>query len=157
MTEETEPQRIVYDTLTQCSAETKVPKKILRLAKARGAPGFRGHYVDWHLLGPWIEDNINVLQDESDDNLTKWKTKKAKADALMAEIQLDELRQKYLNRDEVEAQITAIALAQKNLLKSKLTQELPPRLLGMSVTEISVEMERSLNEICKLMENLSIK
>lgn len=148
---------ITYDTMTHCAAETKVPKRILRLAKSRGAPGFRGHYIDWHLLGPWIEANLNTLEGEANDNLLKWKTKKEKHLANIAEIEENEARERYLLKEDAYAQITAIALAQKNLLKSKLTQELPAKLLGMNVTEMAVEMERVLQEICKLMEELTVK
>ena len=146
----------IYSTMAYCSADTGVPKSVLRLAKTKGAPGFIGYRIDWNQLKPWLDLHGKELEEEATDNLQAWKTRKTKADALMAEIQLDELKEKYLIKEEVMAQVKAVALAQKNILKSKLCNELPPRLLGMNVTDISIEMDKVLKEVCLLMENLTL-
>ena len=149
----------IYTSLKQCSQATGIAMGVLKAAKCHPLQqGFKpNNRIYWAEAQPFVEQHLAELQEGVDDSLLKWKTKKAKADAFLAEIELDEAKKKYLLKEDVEAQIKAIALAQKTILKAKLTQELPARLLGMDVVAMSVEMEKVLTEVCLLMENLQLK
>jgi len=155
-----ESKGTVYTSLKQCTQATGIPLGILKAAKYHPMQkGFRpNNRIYWDEAKPFIDAHLAELQESvEDDSLLKWKTKKTKAEAFLAEIELDEAKKKYLLKEEVESQLKAIALAQKTILKAKLTQELPARLLGMDVVSMSVEMEVVLNEVCKLMEQLEVK
>lgn len=145
--------------MAQCSGATNTPKNTLRSAKRNGAPGFVGYRIDWTLLEPWLKQNINNLRDDEDENdsLLKYKTKKEKHLANLAEIEESKAREKYVLKDDIQTQIRAVALAQKNILKTVLTQELPSKLLGMNTTEMAVEMDKVVHRICTLMETLEVK
>lgn len=148
-----------YTSLKQCSQATGVDIQVLKAAKNHPQQqGFdSNNRIHWDIAKPFVESHIQELQVVTEESLLKWKTKKEKANAFMAEIALDEARKLFVKRDEVEAQIRAIALSQKTILKSKLCNELPPKLLGLGIVEMSVEMEKVLTEVCVLMSNLQIK
>ena len=148
---------IIYGSQEECAEREGVGKYIIRLAKNKGAPGFQGTRVCWDILKPWLDKHKEELSEETGNSLLKWKTKKEKHLANLAEIQEAEARNKYLLKNEVESQVKAIALAQKALLKSKLTGELPSKLLGLSITDMSIILEATVNEICRLMMNMKIK
>lgn len=154
-----EPNKeIVYTSLKQCSQATGIPISVLKAAKYHPIQtGFTpGGRIYWDKAKPFIDAHMAELQEGADDSLVRWRTKKTKAEAFLAEIELEEAKKKYLLKEEVEANIKAIALAQKNILKTKLCNELPSRLLGMDAVAMSVELEKCLNEICKLMEDLKL-
>ena len=94
------------------------------------------------------------LRESAEDigGLAEWKTRKTKADALMAEIELEELKKKYLQKEEVIAFLKQIASSQRALLKSKMVHELPSKLLGLNVTEMSVLMENELASILSIFQ-----
>ncbi len=148
---------LIYSSISQCAASQGISKTVIRAAKAKGAPGFIGHRVNWTLLKPWMDEHKSALDVEDIDNYQKWRTKRERHEANIAEIKELEARGKFLLKEEVESQIKAIALAQKAILKSRLTQELPPKLLGLSVTEIGVIMDECVHDICRLMEQLKIR
>ena len=151
---------IIYTSLKQCSAATGVSMGLLRAAKSHKDAyknGFNAsNRVHWKLAESFIKSHLNELESATDDSLIKWKTKKTKAEAYMAEIELDEAKKLFVKRNEVEIQIKAIALAMKVVLKNKLTQELPSRLLGLDAVAMSVVLDTVLNEVCDLMSNLKL-
>jgi|ERR1035437_4696856 hypothetical protein len=150
---------ITYTSLKQCSQATGIDIQVLKAARNHpNQTGFdSNNRIHWDIAKPFVESHLQELQAVSEDSLLKWKTKKEKANAFLAEIELDEARKLFVKRDEVEAQIKAIALSQRTILKAKLCNECPSRLLGMDVVAMSVEMEKILNEVCGLMNNLQVK
>lgn len=143
----------IFTTMAQCSSQTNTPKNLLRLAKANGAPGFIGNRIDWDELQPWLEAHKDTLLNDADDSLNKWKLRKTKADALTAELELEEMKSQYLIKEEVKAFLQSIAAAQLAVLKSKLVQELPSKLLGLGVTETAVIMEQTVTELCNIFQS----
>jgi hypothetical protein len=100
-----------------------------------------------------IKDDISL---EDVEDAEKWKMMKLKFDALISEIEYDELQKKFVKREEVEEAIAGIANAQRNLLKQKLTSELPVKLTGLSAPEIQQIMDGLVNDICDLMQTIKI-
>lgn len=154
------PKKILrqwFASMDQCSVETGISKPHLRIAKKFNAPGFdQAGRIDWVEFEPWWEANKEEVLEVDEDTLHQWKTRKTKAEALTAEIELEEMRQRSLDREEVRAYINQIASAQKALLRSTLCNELPSKLLGLGVTEMSVVMNNTVEEICKLMQNIKL-
>lgn len=106
------------------------------------------------LLRPLLDQYKEELEstvDEGESN-EAWKTRKIKAETLLKEIELDEARKKFLEKERVIAFLKQIASAQKSMLKSRLVHELPSKLLGLSVTEMSVLMEKELDSVCQLFQ-----
>jgi hypothetical protein len=148
-----EDQTKTYLSQDVLSNELDIPKGLLRLAKKSGCPGFEASgRIHWDVAEPWFNQHRVELEDELEDNLLKWKTRKTKAEAITAEMELEELKEKYVDKEEAKAFLKQIASATKAVLKSKLTQELPPRLLGLGITEMSLVMDSVVQEICNLFQ-----
>jgi hypothetical protein len=154
-----EPKRKqVFGSIKACSKATGIPIGVLQTAKlhpdsVHGVNGFhQSGRIYWEKLEPWLEQHKEELETLSEESLAHWKTRKTKADALIAEIELDEAKKKTCSKEEVRALLKKISSAQMAMLKARLTQELPPKLLGLSVTEIGVIMERTVREVCQVFQ-----
>ena len=144
----------IYQSMKRLCVDKNLPIALIRAAKNAGAPGFAANgRLDWAIIQPWLAEHADELQVESDETLTVWKTRLTKAQAQKAELELDRTKGNYLLKSEVMETIQAIATGQKNLLKTRLVQELPPKLYGLKVDEIIGIMEGVVGEICSLMQN----
>jgi hypothetical protein len=45
----------VFDTMSQCCGFKDVTMAELTALKRAGCPGFRGHYVEWRKVQPWLK------------------------------------------------------------------------------------------------------
>lgn len=138
-----------------------VDQKIIKNARSHPAcnPSFGVNgRIDVKKLGPLLKVHLAELQaGPQEDTEDYWDLRKKRAAALLAEIQLDEAKKKYLLREEVLAYIKRVALAQKATLRSRLVNELPPRLLGLGITEMTVILDKEINDICNLFQTQQIK
>ena len=148
----------IYTSMKKLSLDKGVPVPVLKAARDANAPGFAANgRLDWTLIAPWLADHSEELVlEDTPESLTVWKTRLIKAQAERAELELDKTRGNYVLKSEVLELIAAIAIAQKNLLKTRLTQELPPKLYGLKVDEIIGVMEGAVKEVCQLMQDAKI-
>ena len=141
-----------FESLTDCFLSTGVAKSVLKAAKAKGCPGFRGHRIDWDLAGPWIEKNKDKLEAWVGVSLEELRKIKLQADITNVELQNQKLRKLYLDPIEVSNFLISMATAQSAILK-KMPKELAPRVTGKSVGEIEQIMETSVLEVFNLFRN----
>jgi hypothetical protein len=145
----------VYTSLKQCSTKTKIPYGILKAAKNH--PDQKGFTPDgriyWTDAEPFIQAHYDELEN---DEMEKWKLRKLMSATRQEEIKEAKLKGETIDRIEAEAQLKAISIGMCNILKSKLTQEMPSRLLGMDVVSMSIEGEKIVNEIVDLMKQMNI-
>jgi len=130
------------------------------LRKCRTMPEYAMHFrsgrCDEKQLKLLVKDIVKLEGELNGEDKEYWKTVKTKNDALMSELELEEMRKKYYLKEDVEKYLQAIAVSQKALLKSKLCSELPQQLLGLTVPEIAVKMSQVLDDVCKLMTSIKI-
>ena len=113
------------------------------------APGFtRNNSINWDLFGPWYDANKKSLGKDADESLEFYKKEIAKRDIQIQDLKIQKLKKEALDPAEVKALLTKIGLAQSALLKSKLTSDLPPRLVGLSLLEIFSLMDSTVQDIC---------
>jgi len=148
----------LYSSMKQCSGIKNIPISVLKAAKAAGCSAFKANSrIDWAEFQEWYDKNKHNIQSEDDGNsYQKWNTRKKKADALKTELELDRLKGSYLTTEEAASKISSIAQSQRAMLKSLFTLELPHKLAGLTVPEISVILEKELNSVCDLMKNLKV-
>lgn len=142
--------------MARCAGDTGVPREILKLAKARGCPGFEGHYIDWDKAGPWVEkqrSELEALIGTSMDDLRKIKLKE---DIENVKLQNQKLKRMYLDPEDVRNFLTSMAVAQSALLK-KMPKELAPRCVGKNVGEIEQMIEAGVIEIFQLFKDSIVK
>lgn len=139
------------------SASSNIPLDIVRVAKAMGCPGFEHNgkcYGD--IIIPWITEHMDELEASNEDDIKHWKMRLVRAQALNEELKLEESKQNYISKKEVAQMIKNVAMSQKSILKARLTQELPQKLVGLDVPKITQLMDDLLVDVCKLMEKLKI-
>lgn len=144
--------------MREAAAELHVPIGIIKAAKVHPECDafFASGRIDGDKLTAFLNARMGELEEVEDETIQKWKVLLTKSNALIAEKELEELQGKYVLREEAEKQIRAIALAQKAMLRSRLVQELPQKLVGMTVPQMVVVMEGTLNDICELMNKLKV-
>lgn len=127
------------------------------LRVARTKPEYAQYFVAGRVdvlgLQPFIQDLLALDAAEQENSSDYWKKRKLKADAQTSEIELDEMRKKFLDKDDVIVFLKQIASSQRALLRSKMVHELPSKLLGLGATDMSVVMETELNEILNLFQS----
>lgn len=146
-----------FPSMDALATAKNIDKELLKIAKKRGAPGFSiNGRIYWLELEQWWNDHLSELEEVAGDNLTVWKTRKTKADALKSELELEEMQENFLVKDEVKSFLKQIASAQLAFLKSKLISEVPPKILGLSLTETEVVMSQVVQDTCAIFQK-SIK
>jgi hypothetical protein len=129
-----------YQNLTQCSNATGVPFDVLILAKnhkdsPKGLYGFSdGGRIYWNVpnesgitLEKWVNTHLEELTSVDGEDLQYWKLRRERANALKAEIDLEEKKGSIVSRQTVKELLDRIATAQVSLFNGKLRQELPAR------------------------------
>jgi hypothetical protein len=144
---------IVYEDQGSFSNDTGIELDIIQLCKKCNAPGFTdGRRINWTIFKPWYEQHKDLLLsiNLSDYNESKTRLMTAKADR--EEIKLAEDKRNTLNKTDVISFLKSISAAQSNLLISKLSQELPPKLLGLDVDKMRLVMIDTAYEIINIMK-----
>ena len=145
-----------YDTLSQCSGATNVPKEVLRLAKTRGAPGFVGHYIDWDLAGPWILSNRDELDEYLSTSIGELNKEKKREEIENLRLVNLKLKRLYLEPEDVKNFLISMATVQSSMLK-KLPKELAPRVIGKPIGEVEQILEAAVVEIFNIFRDSSNK
>lgn len=133
-----------------------IPIDHIRAAKALACPACSasGRY-DVEPLKEWYAANktsvLEYLAKDSQGKKTgnKWKERKERAQALIAEIELRDRESKALDKDKTIAFLKQIASSQAIVLRNQ-AQELPHRLLGKSITDMGIILSKSYDDVCAI-------
>lgn len=151
------PPDATFDSVEQFTAATGLPAAVLKFARrhADAVEDLNGcqysNRIKWALLKPWLEDHEEELENIGGDDYETWKTAKTKAQAELAQIELEEKKGRLIEKHKVHDLLKAIASAQCSLFNSKFRQELPPKLLGKSVPEMTARIDEALSEVFDIM------
>lgn len=141
----------------EASIAKGIPKAHLIASKKLKAPGIdKAGRVNWSEFEPWYEQHKNDLTTPSDESLTKWKARKTKADALRSELELARLQNRLVDKEDMQQLIRQINSASMAILKSKLCEELTPKLLGLDLVKMNVITRTVFEEVCTLMQSIEI-
>jgi hypothetical protein len=136
------------DSAGQAAAVLEIPESVIRLAKktksARSCfPG--GSRVDCDRLKKWYDKHKHelskpgqVTKEQADTRLKIARAEKAEFDLLVA-------KGKYRLAEEVDRDFQRIGTVTTGLLNQKLIVELPPKLAGLGVIEITEALRSALN------------
>jgi hypothetical protein len=146
-----------YMSMAQAARDLKIPKSIL--IQAKKDPQCTAFHASGRIFKKLLEDYLKTfgknLMDEmaKGENYNEWKLRKLKAEAQTAELELEEARDKYLDKEQVLAFLRSICLSQKALLKSRFCMELPPKLIGLDQISMQLLIEKELESVCKLLQD----
>lgn len=146
---------LIFDSISNCSSVTGIPKSILLSAKRNGCPAFRNQRVYLlEFLQWWFNEGI---EDENNDGID-WAVKYKRALALREEIKLAEDQKKLVKWDSVEYTLKAAMSLLFGSLDRIFCQELPPILKGLDEVAIRCqcqdEIEKLKTDIKNKMQNL---
>jgi hypothetical protein len=151
----------VYGSFKVLSLAKGIPIDHIRAAKNLAADGIRtSGRIHWSEFGPWYAKNKEVVEEyikEEESNkgpsdISEWKERKERANALIAEIQLKNLQNNTLDKDSVIAFLKTISSSQAIMLRN-MSQELPHRLLGKGITDMQIELSKSYDAICAIFKS----
>jgi hypothetical protein len=151
---------VVWSSLTQAAGALQVEKKLISMARRSGAaPGFKANgRIIASLFVPWFEKNKEALKQEPDneEDNEKWRSLRLKNQALLSSIELEEAKANLIAKEEVEQYFISFLISHRNILKDKLVRELPPKLLGKGVIEITKDMEAVVNDLCDFLSMMKV-
>jgi len=141
-----------YASMAACAAATGFTKGCLKAAKSLNAPGFTlGGRVNWAELKPWLDSHAEQLQSETEENSKDfWSLQKLKFDAKRSELAYETDKGNLLSKEEVSAQVTSLASATKSVLRTRLEEELPAKLVGLDAISIKKVMADTVDSICEV-------
>lgn len=142
----------VYDSVARCAAAENIDKKILLRAKSQGCPGFRNSKVYFTEVKPWLDENLQKLQQQKEeDSIAKVKLENLKKDGILKELQIKEKEESLITVEEVEELLETIANAQVGLF-NRIQKELPVKISGKTAGEIELELSNCFIEIVNLLK-----
>ncbi len=131
--EETPKQ--VVNTVKECAGIMGIELDLLLRARAHPdcprnpeggfAPSGRIYITD--SFRQWIAAHRDELEAVTDEDRDHWKLRKERAQALLAEMELEIANKRIVNKQDVVDLLERIAAAQVSLFNSRLRQELPSR------------------------------
>lgn len=125
----------VFDSMAACEGATGLPKAAQQQAKREGCDAFDSHgRVDLEKLLRWL-----FARGEGSEN---WPDRLKRAQALRAEVELEELNGSLVERAKVRQDMTKAANKAVAVLVQKFETELPPKQDGMPAARIA-EMNRA--------------
>jgi hypothetical protein len=143
----------VYTNRTALSLAKGISIPHIKAAKALGCDGIRPNgRIYWLEFQPWYEKNkqsiVEYVEDTGESKTRDyWKERKEKAQALIAEIQLQELQGNTLLRQKAIASMNQVFGSMAIILRN-MAQDLPHKLLGKNITDLQVELSKAYDEIC---------
>jgi len=134
-------ERKIYHGLRECSTSTGISIEILQLARAhpQSPKGINGFHESGRIylstpeqgentLEKWINENREQLEATTGETREHWLTRRDRANALLAELELEERYNRVVDKEPVKELLDRIATALVSLFNSKLRQELPARI-----------------------------
>ena len=136
-----------------------IPIAHVKALKKMGCPAaaISGRYYLKEITD-WYKKNKEAVLDYCEDNksansqgMTHWKTRRAKAECLIAEIHLAEKQRNSLDKETTVKFLRKISDAQTNLFR-QMSQALPAKLLNKNITEIGIEIGNANDLLCKTLQ-----
>jgi hypothetical protein len=145
----------IVSTRQAVSAALCIPIEHVKAIKALDCPGCptTGRYY-LKEIKEWYDKNLDKVIEYCEDNTSidnngEWKKRKERAQALIAEIQLQTLQGNILDKNKTIMSIKRLLDSMAIMLKS-MSQTLPHKVLGKGITETQIELDKSYDEICKI-------
>ncbi len=147
---------MIYQTYKECIDAEKIPRNTLSLAKSMKAPGFNytsgSSRINWDELKPWLEEHKEMLEEAESTSPTEWKNRLTRAKALQEEMNLEEMKNTYIKKEEVRALFKQIQSAMRSLLITKYGQEISFQQLGLTLPELEKVNKQAMTDICNLFQ-----
>lgn len=126
---------LYYDSMQSASALMGIDLGTLKLAKRKGAKGFKGSRVYPKELLKWLQENREKMEGdgETKDELL---CQKLRVQIERMEYDFDVARGDYIAATDVDQWQTERAESLKRLLTGKIVNELLPKLVGLNVPEM---------------------
>ena len=130
-----EPTRTVFHSLKDAAAATGISLDTLLRARAHpecphtteGGFAASGRVYITDTFKQWIIDHKAELDSVEGETRDYWLLRRYRANALLAELNLEEKYKRIVNKQDVIDLLDRIAFAQVSLFNSRLRQELPAR------------------------------
>jgi hypothetical protein len=149
MKEQLESSGIPLFTSTgQCAAHSGVPVSVLKTAKAKGCPAFVGNKVNLKTFLEW-----HFAQTTMDDFSTDWKNDKAKSDALLARMKVQEEEKSIIQFSVVESFHADFVGQVFGDLTRIFCNEMPPTLKGLDEIAIRLRCDAEIEAMKKTLRS----
>jgi hypothetical protein len=149
---------VIFTGMEQCSSATGISMDMLKRCKTHpdsidGSNGFHiSGRVYWSKLKPWIQEHGEELLTGNADDYFKWRAIKMEAEAKLVQIELEERRNKLIEKQYVHDLLKRIALAQSSLMNSKFRAELVPKVIGMTEQQVQLLMDATISDVMSIMQ-----
>jgi len=131
-----------------------IPIDHIKACRKLECPSAQGRYYIKQ-LAVWYEahkqDVLEYLEDNNSSDNDNWKSRKERAQALIAEMDLKDREGKTLNKDKVIMTLKSIVDAQSIMLRVR-QQELPLRLIGKDIPSMQKELMYSDEKFLSLLK-----
>lgn len=139
-----------YTSIAALSNASGIPRPLLKLAKKQNYAGFQlNQSVNFRLLKPDLENNIDDLIMMDSDDIQHYKKEIAKREVKLKDLQIKKLEKGMLDPEDVKGMLIELATKQSVVIK-KIFSELPPRISGKSEQECKVILDKYLKDIFDL-------
>lgn len=120
----------VFDSITQCASATGYDKKVIKQAKASGAPGFtQSNRIIWRELEPWLITNKTAVESAASHSLEYYKTEIAARDVVLRDLEIQRKKEESISPDEIKHFLSSFGTLLSSALKQK-RQELMSKVTG---------------------------
>ncbi len=139
-----------FDSMEAASAVLGIPKPVLQRAKSLGCPAFRGSRFYRVELLEWLSANPQPRPDSGprDKRILECEKLEKQIARMTWEDQRD--RGEWVKKSEVDSWMVTTAERIKSILRTKLRNELPPKLEGLRAPEIAAKMDTVIAELVDL-------
>jgi gas vesicle protein len=140
-----------YTSMKSLASDKGISLAIVKLAKQQHCPGFSlNGRMDAIQISKYIHEHMSELEKKPNDSIEYWKKEKIKQDVTKVRLEIEKLKENYLDPEEIKKFLNSIALAQNALFVGRM-REFPVRLSGKSPQEISPIIESLIQEICNIL------
>lgn len=134
-----------YPSMASCAADSGVPKTIIQTAKRDGCPAIdQAGRVHLKELLTWIF----ARADGDGEGGTDWAGRLKRAQALKAELDLEESKGALVSKSDIIQEAQTVAARVRSVLEAKLLVDLPARLSGRPADEIERAMSKAFDAAC---------
>ena len=150
--------KVTYNIDTICKMLDLTPRRVQQLAKEGIIPKTEKGKYD--LVG-CVRGYVHYLRDralgkDADLDGFQWRVRKLKAEALMAEMELDEMRQILIRVEKVEGYLEKLFTAMKQQLLGMPTKVAPMLLAEDTVEGVELVLQGEAHDICNLIADYEI-
>lgn len=147
--EEQEEQRVA-DSIQQAASMLEVSEAVLKLAKTKGAPGFRGSRVYLDPLELWLAENdigaAAVELEEKEKLLLEILRERLKEKKFKNEVAMG----KFIEMERVIPWLEAVNRKMRNTLREVFEEQIPPRSEGKGFLEIRKINREGVDQVCNI-------